>query len=206
MGNTKTDQQATFDTKLTDGQLVKLGDLYGIANKVKAGSMGWCLGAIQMAHSIPSTHTQAVALAQRYVKLMLPAYDFALWPTVPKAHFGLVNGGIGGFKPAYHPSKFGTRTRTLFVWLCDDHGTRFDKCSVTCLHGVAHGDSPTTKGTQTWLFADVKTTSKPKAERKARKATTIPKANTNAATANVEPTSGNEHSAETQAAIDALTN
>ncbi len=203
MANTKTDQQV-FDAKLTDGQLVKLGDLYGIANKVKAGSMGWCLGAIQMAHSIPSTHAQAVALAQRYVKLLLPAYDMALWPSVPKAHFGLVNGGIGGFKPAYHPSKFGTRTRTLFTWLCNEHGTRFDKCSATCLHGVAHGDSPTTKGTQTWLYADVKATSKPKAERKPRNATKVPKVTPNVATVNVEPTGDNERSADTQAAIDAL--
>ncbi len=194
-------EQQVFDAKLTDAQLLKLGDTFAIANKVKAGAMGWCLGAIQMAHSIPSTHAQAVALAQRYTKLLLPAYDMALWPSVPKAHFGLVRGGIGGFKPAYAPNKFGTRTRTGFAWLCNEHGIQFDKCDATCLHGVAHGDSPTSKGKQAWLYTDVKPVVKPRAQRKATKATKVAKPNTDGPASEVE-----SPSTETQATIDALNN
>ena len=153
-----------------------------------------------MAHSIPSTHAQAVALAQRYTKLLLPAYDMALWPSVPKAHFGLVRGGIGGFKPAYAPSKFGTRTRTGFAWLCNDHGIQFDKCDATCLHGVAHGDSPTSKGKQAWLYTDVKASARPRRERKAQAKGNTPKASVNPPTTNVDGPS-----TETQTTIDALT-
>ncbi len=196
MANTKTDTNV-FDAKLTDSQLLKLGDTFAIANKVRAGAMGWCLGAIQMAHSIPSTHAQAVALAQRYTKLLLPAYDLALWPTVPKAHFGLVKGGIGGFKPAYAPSKFGTRTRTGFAWLCNEHGIQYDKCDATCLHGVAHGDSPTTKGKQAWLYTDVKAAARAKGPRKASKATKVPTPDADAPTSEVTSDS-------TQSTIQAL--
>ncbi len=189
---------ASFGVQLTDKQLSALGQKWGIENRVKGFNGGWQLAAIQMAHSIPSTHAQAVELAQRYTKLLNRAYDVAQWSPTPKAHFGKVNGGIGGFKPAYHPNLFATRTRTGFVWLCNAHGIRFSQCNIECLHGVAHGDSPTSKGKQTWLYLDVSKAGKPRGERKAQGEGKVPKVGKNT------PTPSVERSTETNEAIKAL--
>lgn len=197
---------ASFGVELTDKQLLALGTKWGIENKVKGFNGGWQLATIQMAHSVPATHSQAVALAQRYTKLVNKAYDVASWSPTPRAHFGKVSGGIGGFKPAYAPPLFGKRTRTGFVWLCSEHGIRFSNCNVDCLHGVAHDDSPTSKGKQAWLYLDVKPVSKGTGERKNRKATKVTKATENGPAPKVEPTSEVERSTETQSAIDALSN
>lgn len=196
---------ATFGVELTDKQLLALGAKWGIENRVKGFNGGWQLATIQMAHSVPSTHAQAVALAQRYTKLVNRAYDVASWSPTPRAHFGKVNGGIGGFKPAYAPPLFGKRTRTGYVWLCNAHGIRFSQCNVDCLHGVAHDDSPTSKGKQAWLYLDVKKAPVPRAQRKTGKATKVTKPVENSPASSVEADSDNNARSEaTQATIDSL--
>lgn len=135
----------TLKQTVTTTQMLRLAETFGVTAKISGFRQGYALAALQVAHSIPSTHKQAMRNAKVLIETLgkVKNYEFS---GTPKCHFGLVGGGIGGFKAAYDPKRFAARTNyPNTMWACEAHFTSFAKCNANCKQGVALADSTAKK-------------------------------------------------------------
>lgn len=209
----------------TDNQLKAMCENYqkGSFDKIAKARMGYWLMATGIAHSIPSTASEAKALSIRIVTLAGAPSDH----NGAQLHYGLAKGGLwasvgeNAAKSQYNPTKYGKRTHTTHKWYCDEHGIAFTKCNDTCLHGLVTEASTLTN--KVWLYMLVTKAHKASAtetpsdnkaietpsERNARLIKASNKRKRDKARANVEIAANDtgevETSVETQATIDALT-
>ncbi len=136
---------ANKNITLTDAQWLTLAGKYGYTDSIVGSRMGWALKALTVAHSIPSTHAEAIPIAIRITSLLRKGYTADLWPSVPKLHYATKTGGIASaFAGSYKPSRFGERTRLGEKWalVCAEHKANHSKCDTTCKVGVAYEGKP----------------------------------------------------------------
>ena len=127
-----------YDTsKVTDTQLAAMAKLLGYVDSIAIGASSWGLQALTVAHGIPATHSEAVALANTLGRKLSGSPKLTLGPS-PRLHYSKSEGVASIFRTGYHPRRFGLRTRKGSEWslVCDTHSTSYDKCTNGCKVGV----------------------------------------------------------------------
>ena len=128
--------------KLTDKQLLALSDYFGWTEDLVDGKKGWQIKALTLAHSVPSTHVEALFLSKRLMDLL---NKNLVHTTTPRLHYANKNktGVDSRFSQStrYYPGKFGSRSKlgSSYTLRCVDHGIQYSKCSVSigCRVGIA---------------------------------------------------------------------
>ena len=128
--------------KLTDKQLLALSDHFGWTEDLVDGKKGWQIKALTLAHSVPSTHAEALFLSKRLMDLLNKKL---VQTTTPRLHYAnKTKAGIDSrFSQStrYYPGKFGSRSKlgSSYTLRCVDHGIQYSRCSVSigCRVGVA---------------------------------------------------------------------
>ena len=131
-------------TKLaTLPQLVAMAALLGYDKAIAASNPRWQLYSLTVAHGQPLTHAEAYAQANALARKLSGNANLTISGT-PKLHYAKATGGVASpFGTSYHPRNFANRTKLAgFDLVCNEHATRYDKCTTACAIVVRQGEKP----------------------------------------------------------------